>query len=123
MDYIVECNKDLETFWKEHFERLETVDITDLRIIAFHITATQDECAEIKESGLINLQKVLSKDTKLKELLASYDSTFDIPTRTITAMDRVINISYDHQSRSAVARRLYYDYLVNGFMSNDEVFN
>lgn len=134
MDYIVECNKDFETFWKKHFERLETVDIADLRIIAFHITATQDECAEIKESGLINLQKVLSKDTKLKELLASYGITFDIPKRTVTAKDKVININYDNyrdkfrlsqyeQSISAVAHRLYYDYLVNGFMSNDDVFN
>lgn len=134
MDYIVDCNKDFETFWKKHFERLEAVDITDLRIIAFHIAATQDECAEIKESGLINLQKVLSKDTKLKELLESYGITFNIPKRTITAKGKVINVNYDNyrdkfrlsqyeQSVNAVAHRLYYDYLVNGFMSNDDVFN
>lgn len=88
----------------------------------------------IIRNGYINLQKVLSKDTKLKELLASYGITFDIPKRTVTAKDKVININYDNyrdkfrlsqyeQSISAVAHRLYYDYLVNGFMSNDDVFN
>lgn len=134
MDYIVECNKDFETFWRKHFDKLESVDITDIRIMAFHITATQDECAEIKENGLKNLQKVLSEDTRLKELLANYDIAFDISERTVAVKDKVININYDdyrdkfrlsqyEKNISAVAHRLYYDYLVNGFMSNDNVFN
>lgn len=134
MDYIVECNKDFETFWRKHFDRLESVDISSLRIMAFHITATQDECTEIKENGLKNLQKVLSEDTRLKSFLANYDIAFNIPRRTVTAKDKVININYDdyrgkfrlsqyEKSISAVAHRIYYDYLVNSFMSNDNVFD
>jgi len=70
MDYIMECNKDFETFWRKHFDRLESVDISSLCIMAFHITATQDECTEIKENGLKNLQKVLSEDTQLKSFFS-----------------------------------------------------
>lgn len=134
MDYIVKCNKDFETFWRKQFDRLEAVNVTDIRIMAFHITATQDECAEMKKHGLINLQKVLSGDTQLKALLSNYGITFNIPKRIIIANDKAININYDdyrgrfglsqyEKAISAVAHRIYYDYLVNGFMSNDDVFN
>lgn len=95
MDYIVECNKNFEIFWQKHFDTLESIDIRNLRIMAFHITATQDECAEIKENGLKNLQKVLSEDTRLKEILASYGIAFNILERTVVVKNKVININYD----------------------------
>ena len=58
--------------------RLEELNLQDVHFVAFHVTGSLDDCQEIKESGIRNLQYVLSHDTMLSSLLRRGDITFDI---------------------------------------------
>ena len=51
-DYILECNKDFDTFFGKHLSEVECMDINQLEIVVFHVTTNGDECAEIKKNGL-----------------------------------------------------------------------
>ncbi|NCB25349.1 MAG: hypothetical protein EOM62_07745 [Bacteroidia bacterium] len=129
----MECDNNYERFWNRYFEQINGIDISDCRIVAFHIVGSLDDCAEIKKNGLINLQKVLSENTILSRLLLANHVWFDIENRILHYEDKLININYDdYCGRSdlnktkkkieLLAHRVYYDYCVNGFMSNDDVF-
>lgn len=68
-EFIIESDSDFEVFWNRNYDRIETIDISELKIMAFHILGSLDDCKEIKECGLMNLQMVLSRNTILSELL------------------------------------------------------
>ena len=76
MTFALECEGDVDTLidvlWKKYFDMIDVIDINNLKIMAFHITASLDNCAEVRENGLINLQKVLSEDTILRRILNKY---------------------------------------------------
>lgn len=61
-ELVIECENCFERFWERNIDRISDVDISDLRIMAFHVVGALDECKEIRENGLMNLQKVLKRD-------------------------------------------------------------
>lgn len=131
-EFFIECEKNYELFWKRNIERIESVDISRLKIIAFHIVCSLDECREIKINGLMDLQKVLSQDTMLKRMLEKSGIEFDLPNKCIICDGKKYDIDYDNylgkvdltgdeENLKNVARRVFYDYCVNGFMYNNDV--
>lgn len=133
-DFIVRCGNDFEMFWDSHYDEIEAIDISDLRIMAFHVLGSLDECQEIRKNGLMNLQEVLQRKTILSTLLQQAGVTFNIPAKTVSGNGKVYSIDYDRyrsrhnlddreRSIESVAHRVFYDFCVNGFMANDNVFN
>lgn len=82
-EYNDECQKDFEKFWERNIDRIQEVDISNIKIMAFHILGALDECEEIKKNGLKNLQEVLSNDTLLKKKLSKAGIEFDIPGKSM----------------------------------------
>ena len=72
-EYYINCEADFTQLWDRHFTQLDQIDISHIRFIGFHVTSNWDNCAEIRENGLRDLQKVLSEDTALSRLLRSYN--------------------------------------------------
>ena len=58
-DYILECNKDFDTFFERHLSEVECMDINQLEIAVFHVTTNGDGCAEIKKNGMTILPNIL----------------------------------------------------------------
>ena len=101
--------------------------------MAFHILGALDECEEIKKNGLKNLQEVLSNDTLLKKKLSEAGIEFDIPRKIMTCNGTPYDIDFDkykgklclsnfEENLKNVARRVYYDFSINGFLCNDNVY-
>lgn len=131
---IINCENDFETFWNRNIERIKSVDISRLRLMAFHVVGSLDECREIKENGLMNLQMVLSEETTLKRLLEKAGVKFDILIKLVSCNGKSYDIDYEKykgqhfligidEKLDRVSHRIYYDFCVNGFMANDNVFN
>jgi len=134
VDLHIESGNDFETFWKRNFLRIKSADISNLKIMAFHVLGSLDDCKEIRQNGLMNLQEVLSRDTILSRLLKEQGIVFDIPMKVVSSGSKTYDIDYDHyrnkhclsgidEALKSVAHRVYYDYCVNGFMLNDNVYN
>lgn len=137
-EYITEghinCENDFELFWNRNIERIKSVDISRLKIMAFHVVGSIDECSEIKANGLMDLQKVLSTNTTLKRMLAKWGIEFDIQNKRVLRNGKSYGIDYEkYQNKqflsgidkalNDVAHRVFYDYCVNGFLCNDDVKN
>ena len=131
---IINCENDFETFWNRNIELIKSVDISELGLMAFHVVGSLDGCREIKETGLMNLQMVLTEETILKRLLERIDITFDIEHRLVNCQGKSYDIDYEkyrnHNFLTGidkelyhVAHRVYYDFCVNGFIANDDVYN
>lgn len=123
-----------DIFWNENIEKIKSIDISKLKIMAFHIVASLDECSNIKTNGLMDLQKVLFEDTTLKKMLTKVGIIFDIANKQVFYNGKSYDIDYDKYQNDnelretqntlcAVARRVYYDYCVNGFLFNDNVID
>lgn len=82
-ELVINCDDNFETFWNRNIEHIRSVNISGLKIMAFHVAGSLDCCQEIKTNGLLNLQKVLSAETTLKQLLERYGVTFDIQNKTV----------------------------------------
>lgn len=132
MEYLVECDRDIDLFLERNGHRLDKLDIQDVRFVAFHVTGSLDDCQEIKESGIRNLQYVLSHDTMLSSLLRRGDITFDIENRIMCVNGRTFDIDYEHYKGrrfltpeekllESIAHRIYYDFCVDGFWANDDI--
>lgn len=131
-EFFIKCEKNYELFWDRNIERIKYVDISRLKIMAFHIVGSLDECREIKTNGLMDLQKVLSQDTMLKRMLEKSGIEFDLPNKCIVydgkkeSIDydnylKKVDLSEDEENLKKVAHRVFYDYCVNGFMYNNDV--
>jgi hypothetical protein len=131
---IINCENDFETFWSRNIERIKSVDISGLRLMAFHVVGSLDGCREIKETGLMNLQTILTEDTTLKKLLERAGVTFDITNKQVNCNGKSYDIDYEKyknhnfltgidEKLDRVAHRVYYDFCVNGFLDNDNVYN
>ena len=68
MEYLVECDGDVDLFVEKNEYRLEDLCLQDVHFIGFHVTASLDDCNEIKANGIRDLQYVLSHDTMLDSL-------------------------------------------------------
>lgn len=134
IDLIVDCDNEFENFWDKHYDFINTVDISDLKLYAFHVLASLDNCNELRENGIRNLQEVLSTNTILASKLKEYEIVFDINNHTLNCNGKSYTIDFDYyrnktrltdeeEALSSIAHRVYYDYCVNGFFLNDDVFD
>lgn len=132
MEYLVECNRDIDLFLERNIHRLNNLDVQDVRFVAFHVTASLDDCKEIKENGIRDLQYVLSHNTMLTRMLRRGDISFDIENRLMCINGRGFNIDYEYyrgcrflspeeKRLESIAHRIYYDFCVDGFWENDNV--
>lgn len=132
MEYLVECNGDVDLFLERNRYRLNDLDIQDVHYVAFHVTASLDNCREIKENGIRDLQYVLSHNTMLTRMLNCGDINFDIKNCLMCVNGRHVNIDYEYyrgcrflspeeKRLESIAHRIYYDFCVDGFFANDNV--
>lgn len=133
-EYILKSGQDFDVFWNRNSFRTDYINTSSIRIMAFHVLGSLDDCAEIKANGLWDLQRVLSNDTILSQLLKEQGISFNILEKTLKSGTKTFDIDYDHyrnkhflsgidESLSHIAHRLFYDFCVNGFLVNDNVFN
>ena len=133
-EYFVNCNHDFEELWRKNYHHLKTIHADEIKIMAFHITASLDDCESIKENGIHNLQEVLSCDSIMNQMLSKYGVQINIDECTLVYKGRVYNIDYaDYKGRfnlhgidkhlSSISYRIYYDFTVNGFLCCDNVFS
>lgn len=130
--YIIQCNNSFDNFWERNLNYIDSVDIDNLQYKVFHVTSNWDECAEIKASGIKNLQKILSQNNKLTTLLSKYGVEFDVDNKILIADNKIIDIDYDkyrgrfglssyEKKIERVAHKIYYDFQINGFFSNSDI--
>lgn len=133
IEFNINCENDFEVFWTRNFSQIQDVDVSDIKIMAFHIAATLDNCNEIKTNGLQNLQKILSTKTILRKMLRDEGIEFDIKEKTVVCCGKRYDIDYEkykgrhllsdfEKGLQSVAHRVYYDYCVNGFLLNDNIY-
>lgn len=133
-ELIINSDNDFEKFWDRNAARVNNISMDSIRIWGFHVVGSLDECREIRSQGLRNLQKVLSGDTLLSRMLKSNGVFFDVKRHLLFYKGEEYNVDYDwyrHNDYSMppekylepIAHRVYYDYCVNGFMMNDDIFS
>ena len=133
-ELLIGCKNDFDIFWERNYDRIAEVDISELQIMAFHIIGALDDCKEIQKKGLMNLQEVLSNDTILNRQLNDVGINFNIQDTPVNCIGKVYDIDYEQYcGRSSlseteeklkdIAYRVYYDFCVNGFLLNDNVFD
>lgn len=133
-ELIINSDNEFEKFWDRNEAKVNDISLDNIRVLGFHVVGSLDECREIRSQGLKNLQKVLSENTQLSRMLKSYGVIFDVKRHLLLYKDKEYNVDYDwyrHNDYSMppekylepIAHRVYYDYCVNGFMMNDDVFS
>lgn len=133
-ELIINSDNEFDKFWDRNATRVNDISLDNIRVWGFHVVGSIDQCREIRSHGLKNLQKVLSEDTQLYQMLKSYGVHFGIQNHLLIYKNEKYNIDYEwyrHNDYSKppekylkpIAQRVYYDYCVNGFMMNDDVFS
>ena len=128
---IVGSGESFEAFWTRNCGRFSRVDISDIRILSFHVLGSLDKCEEIIRHGLKGLQQVLGSDTTLSRLLKEEGIAFDIPGKTVSCNGSLFDIDFEHYRRMHfltgeeerlrnVAHRVYYDHCVTSFLCIDD---
>lgn len=93
--YCINCHNDFELFYDMFSSEIKSLDIENMDIVAFQVTSNNDECAEIKQNGLHNLQWVLSNDTGLNSFLQQRGIHFDIEKRIMYIGTDGYDVDYD----------------------------
>ena len=132
--YILECNSDYDVFIDKQLEKVKQWDLETTDFAVIHVTSSDNECEDIKQNGIINLQEVLSKDTKLKKIFSEYGIQFDINEKLMIIGDKKYNVDYDYyknicdsheiehyKNLKKISRRLYFDAQINGFFFSNDV--
>ena len=133
-ELIINSGNDFEKFWDRNAAKVNDISIDNIRVWGFHVVGSLDECGEIRSHGLRNLQKVLAGDTLFSRMLKSNGVLFDVERRLMFYKGKEYNVDYDWYRHNdytmppekylePIAHRIYYDYCVNGFMMNDDVFS
>lgn len=133
-ELIINSDNEFEKFWNRNAARVNDISLDNIRVWGFHVMGSLDECREIHNQGLRNLQKVLFGDTLLSRTLKANGVFFDVKRHLLLYKGKEYNMDYDwyrHNDYSMppekylkpIAHRVYYDYCVNGFMMNDDVFS
>lgn len=133
-DYILECNKDFDTFFERHLDEVECMDIDQLEMVVFHVTTNGDECAEIKKNGLRDLKKVLQEKTELSTFLCERGIQFDIPSKIMYVNGRAFDIDYtkytdldkttkQEDALHKIGHKIFYDFQVNGFLFSRDIYD
>lgn len=124
--YIQNSNSDSDIFWRCYHDKFVQVNDNDLYFTAYHVVGSIDECKEINQDGILNLQMVLSHDTIISKMLMKYGIIFDIPKKIMTCSGINYNIDYNsyrgiesendtQRKLKSISHRIYYDFCVNGF--------
>lgn len=131
-DYALKCNRDLDCFMDRHLNTIKAIDMNSIEFGAFHVTSNSDQCTEIKQHGIRNLQKVLDGPSELKSFLNSFGFKFDIQNKKMISKGKVYNIDYEsyknetltyqEEKLKEIARKIYFDYQVNGFFFSRNIF-
>lgn len=130
-EYLVVCERDYEQLWKKYYKKLKHIDANRIRIWAFHITGSLDNCQSIMQEGLFNLHHELSEDSVLSKVFRKYGLEFDVDNKIMYFDGIAYNVDYrkyrnrcnlygKDEQLSRIAYRLCEDYCVNGFMCNDD---
>ncbi|RGY66083.1 hypothetical protein DXA30_03520 [Fusobacterium ulcerans] len=133
-ELIINSDNEFEKFWDRNAARVNDISVENIRVWGFHVVGSLDECREIRSQGLRNLQKVLSGDTLLSRILKSNGVFFDVKRHLLFYKGKEYNVDYDWYRNNdysmspekylkPIAHRVYYDYCVNGFMMNDDIFS
>lgn len=133
-DYILKCNNDIDMFFKAHIEEIERIDLNKLELVAIHVTSNDDNCRSLKKHGLRNLKLVLSGKTEMSRFLSAEQIQFDIERKQMFIQGKEYNIDYQkylnmaHKSKEEdrlerIAHKIYFDYQVNGFFFNSNIFS
>ena len=133
-DYILECNKDFDTFFERHLSEVERMDINQLEMVVFHVTTNGDECAEIKKNGLRDLKKVLQEKTELSTFLCERGIQFDIPSKMMYVGGKAFDIDYTkytnldraakkEEALHKIGHKIFYDFRVNGFLFSRDIYD
>ena len=113
---------DFEVFWERNIDRIAKVNVHDIKVMAFHVLGSLDQCEEIKKNGLKNLQMVLSENT-ISRLLKKAGIAFDIHEKTVSYNGNLYDIDYEHYSEQhflteteekldRIAHRVFYDFVL-----------
>lgn len=134
-DYILKCNKNLDSFIDKHLDAIQAIDINNIVFTVFHVTSNSNQCSEIKRHGIKNLQKVLAEPFELSLFLDNLGFKFDIKSKTMYINDKVYDIDYEiyknqkerltfkEEKLKNIARKIYFDYQINGFFFSRDIFN
>ncbi|WP_411677857.1 hypothetical protein [Caproicibacter sp.] len=126
-EYYIECDADNNRFLEKHSDKLEAMDLEDVAFLVLHVTSNYDQCKNIKEHGVKNLQEVLSEDTPLNNFLMVHGLTFDVQAKRMIWNDLEYNIDYDsyrdksynlskiEKNIKEIGRKIYFDNQINGF--------
>ncbi len=133
-DYICNCNSDIEQLYDMYYNAIRCVNISDIRIIAFHVTGSLDDCQSIQQRGFLNLKDVLSFDNVVTQFFKKHDLYFDIQNKKMKHGKNIYSIDYEilksmhhttkqEESLYRISNRIYYDYCFNGFLHCYDVFS
>ena len=51
-ELIMNSGNDFEVFWERNIDRIAKVNVHDIKVMAFHVLGSLDQCEEIKKNGL-----------------------------------------------------------------------
>lgn len=127
IEKIIHEDNDYNKILESLSSNLKEFSLDTIKIYAFHVTTSSDECKSIKENGLFNLQRVLSSDTRLCNYLKKKSVIFDIGNKTFEYSGKRFNIDYEQYRNilsydsclKEIARRIYDDNAVNGFLTKE----
>ncbi len=91
---VINCECEFEHLWTRNITRIQEVDISQLRIMGFHILGSLNGCEEIKKNGLWSLKKVLSNDTRLSYLLKEQGIYIDISNKMLHVGAKQYDMDY-----------------------------
>lgn len=85
----LESENNLDTFWEKYGKKAAVrVPLEEMEYVAFHITTSFDNCADIGQNGLRSLRYLLGHDSPLNRKLAEHGIKFDIEARTMSIDNR-----------------------------------
>lgn len=123
--YLIDCNKDKDSFCEMYADQIEKIDIENLEIVAFQVTSNGDNCESVKKHGIRNLQWVLSNETEINKMFQRNGISFDVEQRIMYIDGKKYDIDYNkyrgrvligEDELASIARKIYYDFQINAFL-------
>lgn len=132
--YIIECHNDFDIFYEKYRSTIDKIDIENLEIVAFQLTSSSDECADIKKYGLHNLQWVLSNETNLNRFLKKNNISFDIENKLMYISDIAYDVDYEKykdldviskrkEQLHKIGHKIYFDFQINAFLFCKDIYD
>ncbi len=130
IEEIIHEYNDFNRIFESLSRNLIKIAVDTIKIYAFHVTTSSDECKSIKEKGLLNLKHALSSHTRLFNYLKEKGVIFDIGNKTFEYRENRFKIDYEQfrnlssydSNLKEIARRIYNDNAVNGFLTNERKY-